>query len=334
MIDVLMLMLTSLIISIVLASPYYLFGGFKQTIDYIQVVMFGSNQGMWTPNFPLNHTLAYYLIGRGGWMMGAWFWLDIVLLGLTLLMILYRKQWDLITRAIAAILIFITAYASVTIPRTKSPFLGLLITSILLVLSYLAMIYWLEILNAWVRKRISPILGKILTLILIASVTFVQWKSFPFIGGGITLLSSEETITYNQSFERIVQVFRSLSTSLAQTDRKKIFLPASTTFLNPTNLNLKFQFENIQTLKPVEINLNHDDLDSFQTYQSYALRSAYTILVRSSSVTYPSSSKKGGNSEFGEMLYDFLETSGKFERIDRQPAPILKGELLIYHQIS
>lgn len=132
----------------------------------------------------------------------------------------------------------------------------------------------------------------------------------------------------------MTQVFRSLPNSLEPTDRKHIFLPASTAFLNPTNLNLQFQFENIQALKVTCVDLNRDDLDSFQVYQSYALSSAYTILVRSSSVIYPSLSKKGGNAEFGEMLYDFLETSGKFERIDRQPAPMLKGELLIYRQIS
>ena len=52
-------------------------------------------------------------------------------------------------------------------------------------------------------------------------------------------------------------------------------------------------------------------------------------------MTYVSLTKKGGNTEFGEEIYHFLEASGEFERIDRQTPSILQGELLIYrHKAS
>ncbi len=93
-----------------------------------------------------------------------------------------------------------------------------------------------------------------------------------------------------------------------------------------------FQFEHIQLFETSGVNLNRDNLDDIQTYKNKSLASTYTILVRSPSVTYVSLTKKGGNTEFGEDLYRFLETSGRFERIDRQTPSILQGELLIYRR--
>lgn len=324
--------ITSLGLSVILASPYYLFGGLKHIVDYITVVIFGSNRGMWATKFPLDYNLIYYLTGRGGWMIGAWFWLDMVILAITLLAVIYRKQWDLARRSIAAILIFVSAYASVTIPSTKSPFLGLIVTALLLILSYLALVYWLEFLNNWLKKLISKSLNTILGLTIISSLIFFQWKSFPFIGGGATLLPPAEAAQYQQSLDAVVQVFRSRYPSLSKTDRQTVFIPASTSFLNPTNLSLMFQFDHIQMLSGTGVDLNRDNLDDIQTYKTQALASNYTILVRSPSVTYPSLNKKGGNIAFGEELYQFLEASTEFERIDRQVSPIFKGELLIYRR--
>jgi hypothetical protein len=328
------IMMTSLGLSLLVASPYYVFGGLKYILNYIQIVIFGSNRGMWTTSFPLDYNLTYYLTGRGAWMMGAWLWVDMVILVITVAAVICRRQWDLARRTIAAILIFISAYASVTIPSTKSPFLGLIVTALLLILSYLALVYWLEFLNSWLRKSVSKSLGTILGLTIISSLIFFQWRSFPFIGGGITLLPPAEAEKYNQSLDHVVQVFRSRYPSLSKTDRQTVFIPASTSFLNPTNLSLMFQFDHIQVLEGTGVDLNRDDLDDIQTYKNKAIASGYTILVRSPSVNYASLKKKGGNTEFGEALYEFLETSGEFKRIDRQVSPILKGEILIYRRKS
>ncbi len=184
----------SLILSLLLASPYYVFGGFKHITHYIKIVMFDSNRGVWQTNLPPTNNLIYYLTGRGGWMMGAWFWVDMMVLVITLVTIIARQQWHFVRRAIAAIIIFISAYASVTIPSTKSPFLGLVITALLLILTYLAMIYWLEFLNNWIKRSLSQSLGKLLGLVLISSLIFFQWKNSPFIGGGIHRLSTVVSI--------------------------------------------------------------------------------------------------------------------------------------------
>ncbi len=197
-------------------------------------------------------------------------------------------------------------------------------------LSYLAMIYWLEVLNNWLKKSVSKPLNRILGLTIISSLIFFQWKSFPFIGGGITLLPAAESAKYNQALEHVVGVFRPFYPSLLKNNRQTTFIPTSTSFLNPTNLSLKFQFDHIQMLEATGVNLNTDNLDDIQTYKSKSLASDYTILVRSPSVTYASLKKKGDNNEFGEMLYQFLETSGEFECIDRYESSIFKGVLLIY----
>ncbi len=95
-----------------------------------------------------------------------------------------------------------------------------------------------------------------------------------------------------------------------------------------------FQLDRIQTLEAMGVSLNEDNLDDIQTYKKQSLTSAYTVLVRSPSVTYPSPKKKRGNNEFGEALYHFLETSGEFERIDRQTSSIFQDELLIYRRTT
>ncbi len=78
--------------SLVLVSPYYLFGGLKYTLNYIQAVVFSANREIWIPLFSPAYSLLYYLTGRGGWMMGAWFWIDIILLTITLAAVIYQKK--------------------------------------------------------------------------------------------------------------------------------------------------------------------------------------------------------------------------------------------------
>lgn len=318
-------------ISLLLVSPYYLLGGLKQTLDYIQVVVFGTNRDMWTPSFPLSYSLVYYLTGRGGWMMGSWFWLNIALLNITLAAVLYQRQLDLSKRAIAATVILVTAYITVTIPSTKSPFLGLIVTAIILIFSYLTMAYWLELLNSVLKKSVSTTLSQFLSLTIIVSLIFFQWKSFPFVGGGISLLSRTETAQYYKSLDNIVIVFEKLNPTLSKSNRKSIFLPASTSFINTTNLNLNFQFNHIQVFKATGLDLNRENVDDFQIYEKKSRSADYVILARSPSVGYPSLKNKKGNDQFGEQLYGFLETSSQFERLDRQDSPIIKGEILIYH---
>ena len=322
----------SIVISLLLASPYYIFGGLRQTLNYIQVVLFGANKGLWATSFSLSYNLTYYLTGRGGWMMGAWFWLDIALLHITLISVFYQRQWGLLKISIAATLIFITAYASVTIPSTKSPFLGLIVTAIILIFSYLTLNYWLEFLNNTLKKSVSKILIQILSITMILSLIFFQWKSFPFVGGGLNLLPKSETEKYHQSFNNIAMTFKNPSLVLPTTNRKEIFIPAITSFLTTSNLNLDFQFSRIYTLQATGLDLNRDNIDDLQVYKNKALISGYVILARSPSVTYPSLKNKRGNEQFGELLYQFLETSGEFERLDRQDVPIIKGEVLIYHR--
>ena len=316
--------------SLILVSPYYLFGGLKYTLNYIQVVMFGANRDMWVPTFSPAYSLLYYLTGRGGWMMGAWFWVDIILLIITLATVIYRKQRDLAQRGIAAVCTLLIAYASVTIPSTKSPFLGLIVTALLLIFTYQSMVYWLEILNHWLKKHVSVTLNILLCVTIFYGVIQFQWKSFPFVGGSITLLPLSESEKYNQSLEQITQEFRLLGQLESNATKQKIFIPASTSFLNPTNLILKFQFNHIQVFEAIGLDLNRDNIDDFQVYKKKSLTADYTILARSPSAIYPSLKNKKGNAHFGEQLYRFLETSEEFEQVDRQNSPIIKGEILIY----
>jgi hypothetical protein len=316
--------------SLILVSPYYLFGGLKYTLNYIQVVMFGANRDIWIPSFSPAYSLLYYLTGRGGWMMGAWFWVDIILLIITLATVIYRKQRDVAQRGIAAVCTLLIAYASVTIPSTKSPFLGLIVTALFLIFTYQSMVYWLEILNHWLKKHVSLTLNILLCVTIFSGVIWFQWKSFPFVGGGITLLSPSESEKYNQSLEQITQKFQLLGQLESNATKQKIFIPASTSFLNPTNLILKFQFNHIQVFEAIGLDLNRDNIDDVQTYKKKSRTADYVILARSSSVTYPSLKNKRDNIHFGEQLYQFLESSEEFERVDRQDSPIIEGEILIY----
>lgn len=317
--------------SLILVSPYYLFGGLKYTLNYIQVVMFGANRDMWVPQFSPAYSLLYYLTGQGGWMMGAWFWVDIILLIITLATVIYRKQGDLAQRGIAAVCTLLIAYTSVTIPSTKSPFLGLIVTALLLIFTYQSMVYSLEILNHWLKKHVSLTLNMLLCVTIFFGVIQFQWKSFPFVGGGVTLLPPSESEKYNQSLEQITQKFQLLGQLEYSATKQKIFIPASTSFLNPTNLVLKFQFNHIQVFEAIGLDLNRDNIDNFQIYKEKSQAANYVILARSPSVTYPSLKNKRGNDQFGEQLYRFLEISEEFERVDRQDSPIIKGEIFIYH---
>ncbi len=320
----------SIAVSLLLVSPYYLFGGLNQALNYIQVVVFGPNRDMWTTSFPLSYSLVYYLTGRGGWMMGSWFWLDMALLNITLVTLLCQRQWDLSKKAIAATLILTTAYTTVTIPSTKSPFLGLIVTAIILILSYLTTAYWLELLNNALKKSVSTTLSQLLCLTIIMSLIFFQWKKFPFIGGGVTFLSQPKADLYYQPLDNIITVFEKLSPTLSKPNRKSIFLPAITQSINTSNLNLNFQFNHIQVFEAIGLDLNRDNIDDVQTYKEKSRTADYTILARSPSATYPSLKNKRGNIHFGEQLYRFLETSEEFERVDRQDYPIIKDEILIY----
>ncbi len=192
------------------------------------------------------------------------------------------------------------------------------------------MVYWLEILNYWLKKYVSITLNVLLCVTILSSVIWFQWKSFPFVGGGITLLPASESQKYNESLEQIIQKFQPIGQLSLNTTKQKIFIPASTSFLNPTNLSLGFQFNHIQVFEAIGLDLNRENVDNFQIYKKKSRSADYVILARSPSVVYPSLRNKRGNDQFGEQLYWFLETSAQFERLDRQDSPIIKGEILIY----
>ena len=126
----------SCLVILLIALPYFA-TAWRYVYEYIFRTTFGSEKQIWGIQMDVVDAAAYYLWGTGGQtMMGAWFWVTVVLTVLAAVFDLANKRvaW----RNLGLLAVFLAAYGMVSIPAHKSPFLGVIVPTFWLAFYVLA----------------------------------------------------------------------------------------------------------------------------------------------------------------------------------------------------
>lgn len=275
----------------------------------------------------------YYLDGRGS-MLGNWLWLSIFFIILAFFIKLFRQEEGLIRKNLAALIIFGLAYISVTVPAVKSPFLGVIVSALLLLANYQAMQYLLFMSNKGIQLYLKSSLQFIFTGICILGLSIHQWKEYPYIGGGASLLSQEQVLESRQLFQNLSNYFTEIARRLPQ-ERIHCFLTTNVARINMDNLRLSLQLQAIQSVNFYNVDINQDILDRPETYFKKIQAADYVIFPRSPQAIYlrKNPSLRQQPIDMGSQIAQYLDRSPDFERLKSFDAPAIAGKIEIYGKV-
>jgi hypothetical protein len=320
-------------LGILLACPYYIFGGLQHIATYINLVISGPNRTIWAKTFPIKDNLLYYLDGNGS-MLGNWLGLDVCLIILAISAAIFRRDWLVLEKSLVAMLVFGLSYCSVTIPAVKSPFLGVVVSAIFLLASYQALQSLLLFFNQTAKLYLRSRWIIIFTGICLLGLSFYQWRNYPYLGGGVHLLSEAKVMEIRQPLKLSSDYFRNLA---KQSPRPiHCFLTADAAFLNIDNLRLNLELRGIRSVQFHNIEINQTNFDRPENYFAKIQAADYVIFPRSPQVTYPrkTPSFKQQSINMGAEIAQYLDRSPDFEQIRSFDAPGIDGKIEIYGKVG
>jgi hypothetical protein len=238
-----------LAITIAVAMLYFTFA-WRDLYDYIYTVMLGSQSEIWrssaisgSTQLSAFETAGYYLWGLAGQnTMGIWLWITIFLVAINV-MLGPRARWPINSRTIGLIIIFILAYVLVTIPPTKSPDLGVVVSVFVMAFYVLAC--------GGIIASFTP--GKtygrwiavgFCAALCITSLVVFHWAAWSPLDTSSHLMAARRQAIIRELGDYLE------SEAVAQT-KEIIFFPVSTQFLNMSTLQFELQkrrLENVETV--------------------------------------------------------------------------------------
>jgi hypothetical protein len=320
-------------LGLLVACPYYILGGLQHISTYISLVISGPNRTIWAKTFPIKDNLLYYLDGNGS-MLGNWLGLDICLIILAISVAISRRDWVVLEKSLVAMLVFGLSYGSVTIPAVKSPFLGVIVSALFLLASYQALQALLLCFNQTAKLYLRSRWIAVFTGIFILGLNVRQWQNYPYIGGGVHLLSDAQVLEIHQPLKLLSDYF----STLAKQSPKPIdcFLTADAASLNIDNLKLNLQLRGIQSLQFHNIDINQTNFDRPENYFAKMQAADYVIFPRSPQVTYPRKkpSLKPQPINMGAEIAQYLDRSPDFEKLRSFDTPAIAGKIEIYGRVG
>ena len=194
--------------------------------EYIKLA-FGVEAPIWTPDLTLFDNLTYYLSGPGGRAgLGAWLGLSIILLILISGIVFYKKNYWLFKRGLGFILIFILAYCIVTFAGIKSPFLGLVVPSLIIISSLYMMSY---IINTFNEKKLYT-LGNIICLTF-AVWAIINWHTEYYSISGFPVVDQSFAAKQREAVKILVSEMK----SDAKIGQRMLYEPIIAPYINEDN---------------------------------------------------------------------------------------------------
>jgi hypothetical protein len=320
-------------LGILVACPYYIFGGLQHIATYINVVISGPNRTIWAKTFPIKDNLLYYLNGNGS-MLGNWLGLDLCLIILAVLVAIFRQNWFVLEKSLVAIVVFGLAYGFVTIPAVKSPFLGVIVSALLLFASYQVLKSLLLFFNETAKLYLRSRWITVFTSIFILGLSVHQWQNYPYIGGGVHLLPDAKVLETRQPLKLSSNYFSDLAKQSPQPIH--CFLTVDAAFLNIDNLKLNLELRGIQSVQFHNIDINQTNFDRPETYFEKIQVADYIIFPRSPQVTYPRKNPRLTTQPINmeEKIAQYLKRSPNFERLKSFDTPAIDGKIEIYGKVG
>jgi hypothetical protein len=171
--------ITFLATTLLISVPYYSIT-FRRIAAYIYLNIFGADKEIWQNQDSFTGQALYYITGTGGSMMfGSWGAIVPLVALLALIAITLTKDWSFLRGSALYFLLVIVTYLLVTIPKTKSSFLGMAFGGMVLLFSLYLLIYLAQFLDRKSSSRSYKIIGiAACVAIPIISISLFQWPWF------------------------------------------------------------------------------------------------------------------------------------------------------------
>lgn len=227
-------------LGLILVIPYYTVA-FAHIYDYIQTNAFGSQADVWALKLSVRDHLLYYLVGPGGRTAIGSVWLVLTaLLVLAALPILGSWRRTVVGVAIVGL----AAYASVTAPSMKSPFIGLIVPALVLAVGFAAALA----LFGRLQRRAAAVVAIVLLAISVAS-----WRPI-----SLHLWNSTVPPTQSQNYQRIYRETVNALTTVPELGKRRLYFPVIAQYLNQDNIEFELRRRNLDVPTSALIYLNGD----------------------------------------------------------------------------
>lgn len=242
--------------------PYYI-AVFQRLYEYVTVNAFGSQASVWAKNAATPNPAVYYLTGPGGKAAIGTPWL--VLCGALLVVSVPILRWR---ATLAVFLVMLVAYAGVTMPSMKSPFLGLVVPALVLGIGVMLAISLL----ARLPQRFA--LAGAIALLVFSAIT---WRPVSLRLGGASVPATQA-----QNFQRIYAETADALATIPDLGQRRLYMPVIAQYLNLDNIEFEIRRRGLPV--PVFDSPYHNaDLD----FHKKAIAQADVIVLFSDDSTLP-----------------------------------------------
>jgi hypothetical protein len=218
-------------VTTITALPYFAFA-WRDTYDYIYLVLIGQKE-RWAVNLDMFDAAGYYLWGPGGGaMMGHWFWITIFLVAVAALLSLARQR-SINQQTVGLFVVFLFAYAVVSINTTKTAYLGVIVSTFFLAFYVMACGSIIRLLLRLGHYGRWAAVGLVSVLLLTSATAFV-WPSYNYKNPSSHL----EAGGYFEILRRAGDYFELHSQNYAE---DIIVFPVISWYFNPNTLRFEFQ---------------------------------------------------------------------------------------------
>jgi hypothetical protein len=215
-------------IAALVVLPYYAAVS-PRLYEYITVNAFGSQAAVWAKNAATPNPAAYYLTGPGGKAAIGTPWLAMAGALLVIAAPWWARNWRVtLSSAIAAGV----AYAGVTAPSMKSPFIGLVVPAFLLCIA--------AILAALFVSKVPRRPGFAFALCMLV-FALLSWRPVSLRLWGTTMPAVQ-----TQHLKRIHMQTADILAAIPNIGQRKVYFPVIAQYLNQDNLEFEFRRRGLQ----------------------------------------------------------------------------------------
>lgn len=227
-------------LGLILVLPYYA-SAFSHLYDYIRTNAFGSQASVWALKLSVQDHLLYYLVGPGGSAAIGQAWLLLAVALLLGAVLLLRSQWRTV---LGVAFVSLAAYASVTAPTMKSPFIGVIVPAFVLVLAFLG--------ASVIVSRLDRDAAVVSATALLA-ISIVSWTPV-----SMRLWNSTVSPTQSENYQRIFKETVNAIATVPELGKRTLYFPVIAQYLNQDNIEFELRRRNLDTPVAPLMYLNGD----------------------------------------------------------------------------
>jgi hypothetical protein len=287
--------------------PYYVLA-LPRLIEYINVNAFGKQAEIWRHQYRAIDNALYYITGPGGQFALGRGWL-----AMTCLAILVSLPWLIRHRRVASagLVVFLVAYASVTVPAMKSPYLGLIVPALLLgIVAVVAMLTLQRLPFRW--RWLGAFCLLIFSMTAWRPVAVRQWHEAP-------------SITMIQHYNRIFTAMVDAVAEQPDLGHRQLYFPLIAQYMNQDNLTFELRRRGLPAPSIPELYFNRNLAD-----HEAALRAADLVVLFSDDCELPI--PWPASYTIRQDITARVVASDSFEPVARIDAGPYKGGIVIYRR--